>query len=121
LRSLAQPELRARYKQLLHTTTRSNNAAWLRRKVLEAAAGAHARGGDNPPVDEAPPGDDGSGVAHDALDASGVRKSKRAVKPRSLDLLPSGTWHLAPGLVRPWFLIRVAPLAARAERSLRVR
>ena len=32
-----------------------------------------------------------------APDLSCVRKSARPAKPRSLDLLPSGAWHLAPG------------------------
>ena len=32
------------------------------------------------------------------VDAANVRKSNRPAKPRSLDLLPSGACHLAPGL-----------------------
>jgi hypothetical protein len=88
-----QPELRAHYKTLFQKTTRSNNATWMRRKLLEAAKAG--------PVPRENPVDDEAAHEHepDAPD-SGVRKSKRPVKPRILDLLPSGAMQLAPGAVR---------------------
>jgi hypothetical protein len=65
----------------------------MRRKLLEAAKAG--------PVPRENPADDEAAHEH-VLDApdSGVRKSKRPVKPRILDLLPSGAMQLAPGAVR---------------------